>query len=283
MEGSTMDAYGCRNDAADICGTFAASPPAGGSADRTEATGEGAAVVTCRAVDQMEFSPTGGHAARFVATRGVNVVAFSDVGGGILGPRGLDWAARVAGRGSRIGGGRSPRSTITNPELLSAEVNMRVPAALESQIAHEVAGQSRAKLVAGEPTGWLSRPACGLGRAGGTRRRAGDAQRLVGGAHGHGGGLRAQWPAPPADAGARGPGRRHRGRRASGSADAMQLRVCRGGAGRPGPAAGGGRSRRDARPPGAGQDRRADPLVRLAVRETFGPPSSRAGGGVHSR
>lgn len=156
-----MDEYGRMNDDADIFGIFTGKPiPLGGSADRTEATGEGVAVVTRRAMDRVGLSPTatrvavqgygnvGAHAARFLAARGIKVVAVSDVGGGVLDPGGLDLAALdrwAAEHGSVAGFPHA--AAITNSELLAAEVDVLVPAALENQITQDVAARVQAKLV----------------------------------------------------------------------------------------------------------------------------------------
>ncbi len=156
-----MDEYGRMNDDADIFGIFTGKPiPLGGSAERTEATGEGVAVVTRRAMDRVGLAPAGARVAvqgygnvgaqtaRFLAARGVRVAAVSDVGGGLWQPEGLDldalddWVARHGTVGGFPGG-----TAMTNRELLTADVDVLVPAALENQITRDIAGEVRARLV----------------------------------------------------------------------------------------------------------------------------------------
>jgi len=156
-----MDEYARMNDDADIFGIFTGKPLAlGGSADRTEATGEGVAIVTRRAMDRTGVNPStarvaiqgygnvGNETARFLAARGIRVVAVSDVHGGVAVSGGIDLAALdawVAKQGSVVGfPGTAP---LTNEELLVADVDVVIPAALENQITYEVARRMHAKLV----------------------------------------------------------------------------------------------------------------------------------------
>ncbi len=156
-----MDEYGRMHDDADVFGIFTGKPiPLGGSAERTEATGEGVAIVTRRAMDRVGLSPSstrvavqgygnvGAQTARWLAARGVRIAAVSDVGGGVWQGEGLDLDAldRWAAEHGTVAGfpGAAP---LTNSELLTADVDVLVPAALENQITRAVAAEVRARLV----------------------------------------------------------------------------------------------------------------------------------------
>jgi glutamate dehydrogenase (NAD(P)+) len=133
----------------------------GGSVFRHEATGAGVVMVTERACQLLAtplaqqrcvvqgFGNVGGIAARELAGRGANVIAVSDVSGGVLREDGLDLAdlrAWVSENGSLAG---YPRATaISNAELLELPCDVLVLAAREDQITAENAGRVEAKLIA---------------------------------------------------------------------------------------------------------------------------------------
>src|SRR5512143_1122287 len=94
------------------------------------------------------FGNVGEHTARLLHERGYPVIAVSDVSGGVSDPRGLDIPAVMRHRektGVVAGfpGGRA----ITNAELLAADCDVLVPAALSNQIDGSNAGRVRARIV----------------------------------------------------------------------------------------------------------------------------------------
>ena len=79
---------------------------------------------------------------------GSNVVAVSDVGGGVYSENGLDYNKLVAATekgGSVADSGAG--SKITNEQLLQTEVDILIPAAIENQITGSNASKVRAKMV----------------------------------------------------------------------------------------------------------------------------------------
>lgn len=133
----------------------------GGSRGRGEATARGCVDVVLAAARRHGLSggePTaavqgygnaGSNAARLLVERGFRVIAVSDSQGGIMRPKGLDPAAvseHKAKSGSVVGFPGS--ASITNAELLTAECDLLVPAALENQITAANAADVRARLIA---------------------------------------------------------------------------------------------------------------------------------------
>ncbi len=132
----------------------------GGSEGRLDATGLGVVLVTEEAFQKQGralngasvaiqgFGNVGGAAARLFARRGANVVAVSDVGGGVANPRGLNvptLVAHVARTGSVAG--FPDAEPITNADILETTCDVLVPAALQGQITGENAARVRAKMV----------------------------------------------------------------------------------------------------------------------------------------
>jgi glutamate dehydrogenase (NAD(P)+) len=132
----------------------------GGSEGRYDATGRGIVFVTREAAREIErdlkglrvavqgFGNVGGVAARIFHEMGASVVAVSDALGGLYNPAGLDIPAlrECANRDGTLtthtGGDR-----ITPKELLEADCDVLVPAAVENQITAENAGRIRAAIV----------------------------------------------------------------------------------------------------------------------------------------
>jgi glutamate dehydrogenase (NAD(P)+) len=133
----------------------------GGSVFRREATGAGVVMVTKRACDRLGmplheqqcvvqgFGNVGGIAAQELAGHGANVIAVSDVSGGVFDEDGLELAdvrAWVAKNGSLAG---YPHATaISNAELLELPCDVLVLAAREDQVTIDNAGRIEAKLIA---------------------------------------------------------------------------------------------------------------------------------------
>ncbi len=133
----------------------------GGSQGRTEATGRGTIICMMEALKQkgrlnkpgikiviQGFGNVGSHAAAYAYELGFNVVAVSDVNGGIYNENGLDIPALlnyVASNGSIQG---FPGSVaLTNEELLTLPCDVLIPAAMENQITQDNASKVRAAII----------------------------------------------------------------------------------------------------------------------------------------
>ena len=132
----------------------------GGTQGRVEATGRGVAITAESAFEYLGrefdgadvavqgFGNVGSVGSRLLAERGANVVATSDVTGGVYNPNGLDVPAleRHVERSEGVAGfdGGDP---IDNDELLRMDVDALVPAALENVITVDVAEELQADLV----------------------------------------------------------------------------------------------------------------------------------------
>ncbi len=157
-----MDAYGRR--AGHTTQIVTGKPIAlGGSEGREAATGRGCVIIMDQAVQQLElgtpaqlslaiqgFGNVGSWAARIANERGYRVVAVSDVNGGIYNEAGLDiprLVEHVAEAGTVVSFPGADR--ISNEELLEADVDILMPAALGEVITHRNVDQlsSQLKLV----------------------------------------------------------------------------------------------------------------------------------------
>jgi glutamate dehydrogenase (NAD(P)+) len=133
----------------------------GGSALRPEATGIGVVTVVEEAVRRLGwglagtacvvqgYGKVGGVAAHELAVRGAQVVAVSDIGGGVYAPSGLD-LAHVDGWRREHGNLSGYRSAevVTNAELLELPCDVLVLAATENQVTGANADRVSARLVA---------------------------------------------------------------------------------------------------------------------------------------
>jgi glutamate dehydrogenase (NAD(P)+) len=136
----------------------------GGSLGRREATGRGIMLATKEILAKlgMQVKGTrvavqgmgnvGSNAARLLYKEGFKIVAISDVSGGMYKEDGFDIDAAVSflqsNRGKllkdyEVEGARR----ISNEELLTADVDVLVPAALENQINEDIASKLRAKVI----------------------------------------------------------------------------------------------------------------------------------------
>ncbi len=142
---------------------------AGGSLGRDDATGRGA-YYCVKELERIRgwtpgktkvavqgFGNAGQHFAALLAADGYSVVAISDSVGGLHCPTGIDVKAAIAAkngghtvphlaRDAAVTRG-SPCKTITNAELLTLDVDILAPAALENQITIDNAAQVKAKVV----------------------------------------------------------------------------------------------------------------------------------------
>ncbi|MBV8302530.1 MAG: Glu/Leu/Phe/Val dehydrogenase [Candidatus Dormibacteraeota bacterium] len=133
----------------------------GGSEGRYGATGRGLVIVTQLAmrdhgmdatgatVAVQGFGKVGAVTAELLAAAGMKVVAVSDSSGGVHRDTGLDVSAL---RALKDEGGRladyGAADRISNDELLTLDVDVLVPAALEAQISGSLAQRMRARLIA---------------------------------------------------------------------------------------------------------------------------------------
>ena len=141
----------------------------GGSEGRVEATGRSVALAAREAFDWLDreiagatvavqgYGNAGSVAAALLDDLGANVVAVSDSSGGIHAPDGLDPSAvkdHKAETGSVSGHGDA--ASITNEELLTLDVDLLVPAALENAIDGDLAVDVGADLIVEAANGPLT-------------------------------------------------------------------------------------------------------------------------------
>lgn len=136
----------------------------GGSLGRSEATGRGVMITAMQLMKKLGMQPentraavqgfgnVGSAAADLLAKQGVKICALSDVSGGIYCADGLDVSkvrAFIAAEKGRFLKDYTIDDVrhITNEELLEADVDLLIPAALENQITAENAGKIRAKYI----------------------------------------------------------------------------------------------------------------------------------------
>ncbi len=131
-----------------------------GSQGREEATGRGVVIVTEAVLKQLQqtvagttvalqgFGNVGSYAARFLHEAGARVLGITDVAGGVWNPEGLDIPALIRWvADQKVVAGFPGADAITNDELLRADVDLLVPAALGGVITEEVAQDLRAKII----------------------------------------------------------------------------------------------------------------------------------------
>jgi glutamate dehydrogenase (NAD(P)+) len=138
----------------------------GGSQGRVEATGRGVAIATVEMLRRLGREPTdtrvavqgygnvGFHAARILAQEhGCRIVGVSDVSGGLYDPSGLpltslnDFVGHNPGNllSGYVTNGRVDR--ISNEELLTLDVDVLIPAAIENQITNRNADLIQAQVL----------------------------------------------------------------------------------------------------------------------------------------
>ena len=155
-----MDAYSMQ-EGETIPGVVTGKPPVvGGSYGREEAPGRSAAIITREVLDYYDrdidettvaiqgFGSVGANAARLLDSYGANVVAVSDVDGGIYDPAGLDTEAVISHEeqpGMVSGDGAS--DTLSNAELLELDVDVVIPAAIGNVLTADNADDVRADIV----------------------------------------------------------------------------------------------------------------------------------------
>jgi glutamate dehydrogenase/leucine dehydrogenase len=134
----------------------------GGSLGRAEATGLGVMVSAMEAMKKLNMDPVkstaavqgfgnvGSISAKLLHRKGVKIVAISDHTAAFYNEDGIDIAAAIIYRDGNkgvlkgfTGGGKA----ITNEELLTLNVDLLAPCAMENQITAENAGNIKAKLI----------------------------------------------------------------------------------------------------------------------------------------
>lgn len=137
----------------------------GGTAGRVEATGRGVAITTRRMFDYLDrqlngatvavqgFGNVGSVTARLLSSMNADIVAVSDVSGGVHDPSGLDVAAveRHVEETGAIAGYESTKESgadrVANGDLLRLDVDAVIPAAIENVLTESVAEDLRADMV----------------------------------------------------------------------------------------------------------------------------------------
>jgi len=132
----------------------------GGSEGREEATGLGGVFVlqsllkkltskkpspSQRTAAVQGFGNVGYNVAKFLTEMNIRVVAVSDSKGGVYIPEGIDPAVMLENKkkNGQLSGGK----ILTNDELLTLDVDILVPSALENVITQENAGSIQAKII----------------------------------------------------------------------------------------------------------------------------------------
>jgi glutamate dehydrogenase (NAD(P)+) len=150
--------------------------PLGGSLGRKEATGRGVAIITSEllkrkgqklsdtTVTVQGYGNVGSHAATILNQMGCQIIAVSDVSGGLYSPSGLDIASinrHVANHPKELLEGYEARGVakISNEELLTSKVDVLIPAALEHQIRADNAPYIQAKMIVEGANGPTTRKA----------------------------------------------------------------------------------------------------------------------------
>lgn len=132
----------------------------GGSLGRVEATGRGV-MVSCRsALSKMKMDPSkctcavqgfgnvGSISAKLLEMQGMKIVAISDITGGYYDKNGINIEAAIEYTAKNNGTLEGFNATkISNEELLTLDVDVLVPAAMEDQITLENAHNIKAKLI----------------------------------------------------------------------------------------------------------------------------------------
>jgi glutamate dehydrogenase (NAD(P)+) len=150
--------------------------PLGGSQGRIEATGRGVAITTGELLKRQGLSPSdttvavqgygnvGSHAATLLDQMGCKIVAVSDISGGLYRPKGLDIPSineHVTDhpRGLLEGYDAPGVEQISNDDLLTSDVDVLIPAALEHQIRRDNAPDIQARMIVEGANGPTTREA----------------------------------------------------------------------------------------------------------------------------
>lgn len=138
--------------------------PVGGSVGRTDATGRGVMLMAREIAKKVGLDlkgakvavqgagSVGGTSAKFLGQEGAKIVAISDVSGGIYKEDGLEIDEVIdflrAERGRLLKDYDAPGLTrLTNEEVLTLDVDILIPAALENAITGKIAPDIKAKII----------------------------------------------------------------------------------------------------------------------------------------
>jgi glutamate dehydrogenase (NAD(P)+) len=146
------------------------APSSGGSAGRVAATGRSTMLTAREAFDYLGrgidgatvavqgFGNAGSVAARLLDGVGASVVAVSDSRGGVYATDGLDIGAVTAHKRETgaVGGFAGADRELSNEELLAADVDLLVPAALENAVDSATARDVRADVIVEAANGPLT-------------------------------------------------------------------------------------------------------------------------------
>ena len=155
-----MDAYSMQ-EGETIPGVVTGKPPiVGGSEGRDEAPGRSVAIITREAIDYYDkdiretsvavqgYGSVGANAARLLDDWGANVVAVSDVNGGVYDTNGLDTRSIPSHHEEHEGVLRHDApETVTNDELLELDVDVLVPAAIGNVLTESNADDVEADII----------------------------------------------------------------------------------------------------------------------------------------
>lgn len=132
----------------------------GGSLGRREATGRGCMIVTREALAHLGmpikgtsviiqgFGNVGSVAAQLLQREGCKIIGISDRTGGFINTKGIDVEAAIAHVAQhRTLAGFKQGDAVTNEQLLTHEVDVLLPAALENVITTKNAARIKAKLI----------------------------------------------------------------------------------------------------------------------------------------
>jgi glutamate dehydrogenase (NAD(P)+) len=132
----------------------------GGSLGRREATGRGCMIVTKEALQHLRmpvqgttvavqgFGNVGSVAAQLLEKEGCRIVAISDKTGGYYNGKGIDVAAALAHvRKTKHLEGLGGAEAVSNDDLLTLDVDVLLPAALENVVTSKNAGKIRARII----------------------------------------------------------------------------------------------------------------------------------------
>jgi len=135
-------------------------PRVGGLPGRREATGYGVARIAALASEALLSQPidrtrvavqgfgnVGGWTCRFLAAQGARICGIADLTGGVYREDGLPIEELSTHVGQKGGVAGFPGDAITNEELLALDVDLLIPAAVESVIDEHNAGEISARLV----------------------------------------------------------------------------------------------------------------------------------------
>ncbi|BCV23867.1 Glu/Leu/Phe/Val dehydrogenase [Gelria sp. Kuro-4] len=156
-------AKACELAGDDVRGIVTGKPiELGGSLGRREATGKGVAVTTLRLLKWLGKDPAkmravvqgfgnnGSYTALYLAQAGCKIQAVSDISGGLYKESGLDIHALleyVQTSDDHLLAGYPDATPMSNEELLKADVDVLIPAALENQITVANAEQIKAPII----------------------------------------------------------------------------------------------------------------------------------------